>query len=255
VSVLDQLPPRQRLELVLASLCRYLPGQLTGIIDEHRFSDIRSLLMRLADPSWAVEAAAAMSEPEAAWMAEALWHRWAQLGQPVLDPAVRLGLPDEVWIGERPVRVPIRLVVLGMDVGWTVRWRGSVLEGEPPILFAEPPRSGVWLSQVQVELNGTSQGQPRQLFLRAEVRLRRPAIIFDDSRTCLAIRDQDGVPAGRVQVVIGEVARESSLEGLLVTEQPFPAGARVWIAGIAMGRVPRVAAPLDEPTVEILRQR
>ncbi|MDG1484519.1 MAG: hypothetical protein P8R54_33340 [Myxococcota bacterium] len=252
---LDQLPPRQRLELVLASLCRHLPGQLGGILDDHRFNDTRSPLMRLSDPRWAVEAAAAMSEPEAAWMAEVLWQRWAQLGQPVLEPTARLGLPDEVWIGEHPVRVPVRLVVLGMDAGWTVRWRGSVLDGDPPILFAEPPRSEVWLSQVQVELNGTSQGQPRQLFLRAEVRLRRPAIVFDDSRTCLAIRDQDGVPAGRVQVVIGEVARESSREGLLVTEQPFPAGARVWIAGIAMGRVPHAIAPLDEPTVEIFRRR
>jgi len=255
VSLLGQLPPRQRLELVLASICRHLPGQLGGILDDPRFNDTRSPIMRLADPRWAVKAAAAMSEPEAAWMAEALWNRWAQLGQPVLEPTARLELPDEVWIGEHPVRVPVRLVVLGMDAGWTVRWRGSVLDGDPPILFAEPPRSGVWLSQVQVELSGTSQGQPRQLLRRAEVRLRRPAIIFDDSRTCLAIRDQDGVPSGRVQVVIGEVARESSREGLLVTERPFPAGARVWIAGIAMGRVPRVTAPLDEPTVEILRRR
>jgi hypothetical protein len=253
MSVLALLPPRQQLELVLASICRHLPGQLGVLIDDSRFDDARSPFMRLADPRWAVEAAAAMSEAEAAWMAEELWRRWARIGRPMLEPTARLGIPDEVWVGDRPVRVPIQLVVLGMDEGWTARWRGSALAGDPPILLAEPPRKGAWLSRVQVDITGTVQGQPRQLSLSSEVRLRRPAIIFDDSRTCLAIRDQDGVPAGAVRVQIGDMEQESSGDGLLVTERPFPEGARVWIAGIAMGRVPRSPLLLDEPTVEIPR--
>ncbi|MFT5683806.1 MAG: hypothetical protein ACI8RZ_004738 [Myxococcota bacterium] len=255
MSTLAQLPPRQRLELVLASLCRHLPGQLGGLIDDRRFNDTRSPFMRLADPRWVVEAAAAMSEPEAAWMAEELWSRWSRIGRPMLEPTARLGLPDEVWVGDRPARVPIQLVVLGMDDGWIAQWRGSALDGDPPILLAEPPRSGAWLSRVQVDITGTVQDQPRQLSLSAEVRLRRPAIIFDDSRTCLAIRDQDGLPAGGVRVVIGDVELEANRQGLLVTDRPFPTGARVWIAGIAMGRVPRSPTPLDEPTVEIPRRR
>ena len=250
---LSMLPPRHRLELVLASLCRNLPGQLGVLIDDHRFNDARNPLMRLADSRWAAEAASSMSEEEAGWLADQLWSRWQRIGQPTLEPTARLVIPEEVWVGERPVRKPIQLVVLGMEDGWRVRWQGPVIASKPPILLAEPPRSGAWVSRVQVEISGTVQGRPRQLSLHAEVRLRRPVILFDDNQTCLAIRDQDGLPAGTVSVQIGDVEYQTSPEGLVFSQLPFPTGARVWVAGISMGSVPRPTLLLDEPTVEVTR--
>ena len=253
MSVLAVLPPRQRLELVLASLCRHLPGQLGVLLDDARFNDARNPLMRLADPRWAAEASAAMTAEEAAWMAEELWGCWSRIGHPTLEPLARLILPDEVWVHNKPVRVPIQLVVLGLDPGWRVQWTGSVIAGDPPILLVDPPRSGAQQSRIQVDVIGAIQGQQRQISLQTEVLLRCPHILFDDSRTCLAIRDQDGLPAGAVRVQIGDTEFEANHEGLLLTAVPFPAGARVWVAGIAMGRVPKTSGVLDEPTVEIPR--
>ena len=82
MSRLDALSPRQRLQLILTALCRRLPTQVGELLDASRFAEARGALLRLADPRWAGEATAAMTEEEADWLARELWHRWASVGTP-----------------------------------------------------------------------------------------------------------------------------------------------------------------------------
>lgn len=253
MSTLDTIPPRQRLQLVLAALCRRLPSQVGGLLDAPRFVEDRAALLRLVDPRWAGRAAAAMSPEEAAWLAGLLWERWGGIGQPALEPTALLDLPDSVWVGGAPVRIPLELMVLGVDDGWTVRWSGPVINASPPLLLIEPPRPGApWHATVQATVLARLQGRPIELVVSGEVQLRRPSVAFTASRRSLTVLDQAGQPAAGVRVQIGERELETDARGRARSRQTFPPRAPVRVAGFLVGRVP-LADDLDEPTIEMKR--
>lgn len=252
---LDALPPRQRLELVLTALCRRLPAQLGALLDAGRFTEDRSALLRLADPRWAQQAAAEMAEAEAAWLAEHLWEQWGRVGQPALEPAALLSLPREVWVGAAPIRVPMELHVLGVEEGWGVRWSGPVIGASPPMLLIEPPRTGApWVAPVQATVSARVDGRPVELVAAGEIRLRRPAVEFDDARRRLVVHDQAGRAAGAVRVQIGDVELITDAGGAAGGERAFPSRAPIRVEGFLVGRVPPPDDNLDEPTVEIPRR-
>ncbi|MFT4976544.1 MAG: hypothetical protein ACI8S6_002449 [Myxococcota bacterium] len=257
MSGLSALPPRQRLSLILSALCRRLPVHVGSLLDAPRFSEARSALLRLADPRRADAAMDSMSDAEAAWLAEVLWSRWASIGQPALDPMVLVIAPAEIWVGASPVRVPVDLVVLGVEDGWSVRWSGPVIGSSPPVLIIEPPRTGApWQATVEAAVRARIGERTVELSARHELKLRRPSVTFDTTRRRVTVRDQSGTAASGVRVQIGDAELETVVDGTARVRTAFPPHAPVRVEGFLVGRVPPPGdTGLDEPTVEMKRRR
>jgi hypothetical protein len=194
-----------------------------------------------------------MSEEEADWLARELWRRWSSMGDPVLDPAAFLTIPEEIWIGSAPVRLPFELIVIGVDDGWTVSWSGPVIGTTPPVLLIEPPRHGMpWRAAIQASVSARLNQQPLELGVSGEIRIRRPAISFRGDRR-LVVRDQSGQPAAQVRVQVGELELETCTTGMAQMARPFPVNAPVRVEGFLVGRVPLGDPALEEPTLETRR--
>jgi hypothetical protein len=234
------LPPRARLAHVLQSLTTTLPGQMIGLLDAPRFAEGAGALGRLADPARAREAADAMTEEEAAWMADRLLERWARIAPVVLEPAVFVIAPAEVWLADRPARVPVSLSTIGVDDDWEAVWTGSVIPGPPgktSVLSAPPPDGDAPVDAVvRARVRARANGQRCVLVAEARVRLRRPKVTVSDDGLRLVVTDHAGRPAVGVRVEIGEQMVTSGPGGLVELSRAPSPGATVRVEGITVGR-------------------
>ncbi len=121
-------PAHRDLRRVVASLAAHLAEQVDGMLTDDRFAAGREALERLGDADQARDLGA-VDPREAAWLAEELRHRWAAIGDVLLDPVAWMDAPDAVD-GEEAVRLTVR--VDGLEPGWTVAWSGATPDENHP---------------------------------------------------------------------------------------------------------------------------
>lgn len=237
---MSELPPRARLAHVVRSLAKSLPGQTGTMLDAPRFAEGRDALARLA--STAERAAQAMTELEAAHLAELLLARWSDIGEPVLEPVAAIVAPEEIWVGERARRVELALATSGVDDDWEVVWEGINIEAAPArtaVLVAKPPEGDAAASaHVRARVRARATGGARVLLVaEAAVRLRRPIVIASDDARRVVVRDHTGEPAVGVAIEIGEQRATSGAGGLVELAAPIEPDAQVRVHGVAAGRI------------------
>lgn len=234
------IPPRARLVHLVRSLAAALPGQVGGLLDAPRFAAGRDALLRLADT--AGEAASAMEPDEAAWLADTLLTRWAQIADPVLEPFAALLAPDELWIGDGPVRAPITVATEGVDDDWEAVWEGAVLPTPPAqtaVLAVEPlAADGRATATVRARVRARARAGARCLLVaETTIALRRPAVVLGDDGRRVVVRDQAGDPAVGVDLQIGAMRLTTGPGGLAELPRPAEPGAAIVVQGIPTGKV------------------
>ena len=141
---MSELPPRQRLARIVRELVRQLPGQMAGLLDDARFDGGRAALTRLGNESTLDATVASLAPDEAERLADRLLARWQLLAPVALEPAAAIDAPDEVWVGDAPVRVELTVRVVDADPGWEVVWDGATAGPDPAhaVATAAPPGEG-----------------------------------------------------------------------------------------------------------------
>jgi hypothetical protein len=220
---------------VLRALARHLPEQLAGLVEHRRFDAGRASLARFADAAHVEEAVAAMSPEEAAWLAELLLGRWREIGVVRLDPEVAILAPSEVWIGAEPLRVPVELLVVGVEPGWEVVWEGvASSDGGRAILVAEPEAAKV---TCRAHVRARDASGRVALGAVARIAVRRPSVIVHEDRRRFVVVDQAGAPAVDVVLRIGDAEHRTGPGGLVELAQPAARGVPLRVQGFAAGRV------------------
>lgn len=240
---MNELPPRARLTRVVSALARHLPGELPVLLGGARFERERAVLQRLAVDAHVRAAAEALSDPEAAWLAELLLERWADIGTVQLEPIVAIVAPREVWLGDEPLRCTARVAVDGVEPGWRARWDGERVDDDQrhaPELTLELRPGRERARDVTLHLSVEARhGSTRLLLIdQAQIRVRTPLLVISDDRRQLLIRDQHERPAAHVPVEIAGSAHHTSAQGVVQLPEPAPAGAEVRVAGVFAAHVP-----------------
>jgi len=234
------LPPRARLAHVVRSLAAALPAQVGTMLDAPRFAEGRELLRSVA--SHADRTAAALSVEEAEHLASVLLDRWRAIAEPVLEPAVAIVAPDEIWLADRATRVEITLATWGLEDDWEAVWEGSVVEStvaRGALLVAAPPEGDAPASAfVRARVRARALGGARLLLIaEAAVRLRRPVVLASDDARRLIVRDHTGSPAIGVHVEAGEQRAVSAEGGLVEFPEPLVADVSLRVEGALAGRL------------------
>lgn len=226
---MNPLPPRAFLRHVIRSLTTKLPAQMAGLLEAPRFAEGAAALARLGDEAHARSGAEAMTPEEASWMADRLFERWARIADAALDPAVFVVAPEELWMGDRAVQVPVSLSTLGIDDDWEAVWEGSVLPGPPGktcTLLASPPAGEAAAEAVvRARVRARASGQRCVLLAEARVKLRRPRVTVSEDGRKLLVADQAGRPAVGARVEIGDQVMTSGAGGLVELEKGIIADA------------------------------
>lgn len=230
------LPPRARLGRVLSSLLRHLPEQLPATLFS-RFEAGTAAMDRLRAEGAVDNLVATLPEAEALWLAEELEARWDRVAGLSLDPVCWLVLPEQLWVGERPVERRLTVGIEGLDSVAEVLWEDPIVgEGSTGVLTVDPVRGDdVPQQKVAVRVWGRQGEQRVVLRAVARLRLRRPVPILSGLR--LIIRDQSGKSAGRVRVVVGAEAGHTDEEGVLELQERPEAGTPVLVEGVMAGRL------------------
>lgn len=239
---MNALPPRQRLGHLVRSLAKYLPGQLDGLLEHARFKDGAAALQRLAEPAHAETALARMSPEEAGWLADLLTERWSWIADIQLDPEVAIVVPEELWMGAEPIRLPLSLAAVGLDEGFEAIWEGAVLPGPPSskaTLLAKPPEGKApAVARIRAQVRASVKGQRCVLIAQAQVVLRRPSVVVSEDRRRLLAQDHTGRPAVGCRLEIGLNVHLTGAGGLVELEVPAPSGVSLKLEGIPAGRIP-----------------
>lgn len=241
---MSELPPRARLARVASALAKRLPEALAPLLDAPRFDAERPALTRLAEPDHARAAAAAMSEPEAAWLADLLLERWSVLSHVSLDPLAAIVAPEQVWIGNTPVKLTLQVAVDGLEPGWRARWDGDRIDDQnrhASELSLELPRvSGAPPSDlaVRVAVEGRAGGSRVLLIDQRLISVRVPLLVISDDRLQVLIRDQLERPAPNVRVSLAGAEHRTDAHGVVRLERPAEPGTEIHVEGVTAGRVP-----------------
>ncbi|MHA7630331.1 hypothetical protein [Corallococcus sp. M7] len=239
---MSTLPPRQRLGHLVRSLAKSLPGQLDGLLKNARFEDGAGALQRLSDPAHVEKALARMSPEEASWLADLLTERWSWIADVQLEPEIAIVVPEEIWLGAEPIRVPLSLAAVGLDEGFEAVWEGSVLPGPPAptaTLLARPPEGKApGVARIRAQVRASVNGQRCVLIAQAQVALRRPSVVVSDDRRRLLAQDHAGRPAVGCRLEIGPDVHVTGAGGLVELEVPAPSGVSLKLQGIPAGRIP-----------------
>jgi hypothetical protein len=236
--VVNDFPPRDYLAHVAGAIARRLANDYEELLATERFTEEAALLERLRRPEHVSEGVAYMEPAEAGWLAERLLARWARVADVELGPAVAIVGPDQVWLGDEPQVVTLRLATLGIEDGWDTEWMGDVSvaeDGRSAELKLYPPdgRAPSTLS-VGVRLIGRVGDERRVLSALRSLRLRRPVVTLDESRRQLDLRDQSGEPGARVELEVAGETFASDETGSLMLPQPLPEGASLRVGGVAV---------------------
>lgn len=235
---MTSLPPRQQVQQIVASLRRRLPGQIEGLLDHPRFTAGREALARLDDDAVAA-ATAAMPPEEAAAIAAALLERWAALADVELEPYAAIVAPDEVWIGQRPVVVPLSIEAGDGVTADEVAWDGATSVSPTTASITVQPPTGdrpVHLA-IRAHVRGRTAAGRCILVASARIIIRQPRVILGDDHRRLITTDHTGRPAVGVVVDIGGVKLVTGPGGAIELEQRAPAGAPITVAGVAAGKI------------------
>lgn len=232
------LPPRQQVQQLVASLRRRLPGQLEGLLDHPRFAAGREALARLDDEAVAA-AVAAMPPEEAEAIAAALRERWAALAELELEPTAAIVAPDEVWLGHRPVAIPLSIEV---DDGVTVdevAWDGATAQSRTTAsITAQPPADDrPALLAIRAHVRARTTAARTILVATARITLRQPRILLGDDHRRLIVTDHTCRPALGVVVEIGAARYVTGAGGAIELDARAPTGATITVAGIPAGKV------------------
>lgn len=237
---MSDLPPRARLAHLLRSLATKLPAEIGPLLDAPRFAQGKTTLQKFADPTAAGAAAASMTPEEAGWMADLLLHRWSFLGDVTVDPAAAILAPEDLWIGDRELRLPLEIATLGIEDDWHAVWEGAVVEpgGPTGVLLARPPEGDApAAARVLVRLRARAKGGSRcVLVAEATVRLRRPRIVASDDGRRLLVHDHTGLPGVGVAVEIGEQRSFTAAGGLIELPSEPAKDTVVRVEGVIAGR-------------------
>jgi hypothetical protein len=230
------MPPRQRLGRVVRALAHHLPSQLPDLLAHRRFTDGAAALARLAATEHLDAALAAITDDEAAWLADLLLERWGRVAEPALAPEAAIVAPAEVWIGRQPVTVELALVVDGTDSGWDAEWDGATQGADPghATILLDPGQS---IAAVRAHVRARAAGQRLALGAAATIEVRRPKVTVRDDRRRFLVTDQADRPALGVTLAIGDAEYATGPGGLVEIESAAPAGASLRVEGIAVGRI------------------
>lgn len=237
---MSELPPRRHLARVVRALARHLPGQMAGLLEHARFAGGRAALGRLSADA-AVEAAiAAVSPEEAADLAGLLVARWAQIGVVALDPDAAIVGPDELWLGDAPVRVALELQVVDAEPGWEAVWDGAAAGPDPAraVAVASPPGDEPAVLAVRAHVRARTAAGRGALVATARIALRRPRVIVADDRRRVIATDQAGRPAVGVRLAIGGEVHLTGPGGLVELAEPAAPDLPVRVEDILAGRIP-----------------
>lgn len=230
------MPPRARLGRVVRALAHHLPAQLPDLLAHRRFADGAAALARLSAADHLQAALGAMSDEEAAWLADRLLERWSRVADPALAPEAAIAAPAEVWIGREPVTVDLVLVVDGAEPGWDVEWDGAAPGAEPgrATVVLDP---GQGAAAVRAHVRARAAGQRLALGAAATIEVRRPKVTVRDDRRRFVVTDQADRPAVGVVLCVGDAEHVTGAGGLVELGAAAPAGAPLRVEGIAVGRI------------------
>lgn len=232
------LPPRQQVQQIVASLRRRLPGQLEGLLEHPRFAAGREALARLDDEAVAA-AVAAMSPEEAEAIAAALLERWSALAEVELEPTAAIVAPDEVWIGHRPVAIPLSIEVGDGITVDEVAWDGAASQScTTASITAQPPADDrPAILSVRAHVRARTTTARTILVATARITIRQPRILLSDDHRRLLASDHAGRPALGVVVEIGGIKHITGAGGAIELDTRAPTGAAITVAGIPAGKV------------------
>lgn len=235
-------PPRARLQAVLAGLARHLPESHAVLVEAPELSDGRAALAALGDADMRDRVAAALTEGEAGWMADRIVRNWSRIGGVRIEPAACLVGPEDVWVPGLTATVSLSVAVTGLAPGWTVRWPDGAQVGadgvSAEIQVATPPGTTAAAHNASVRVIGriadtTEAGGRREvLAARHTIALRRPIVSIGDGGRAIIVRDQAGLPAAGLRLVVGETEATLPEDGVLALEPPLGPGATVNIGGV-----------------------
>jgi hypothetical protein len=239
----NQLPPRARLTRLASALGKHLPIDLATLIDATHFDAERPALLRLADPAHARAAAEAMTEPEAAWLAELLHTRWAAIAKVELDPIAAICAPEQIWLGSAPASIDIGLAVDGIEPNWRARWDGPLIpetqrEARSLTLELRPTEHPPADVSLHVSIDARAAGARILLTDSARVPIRVPQLILAQNRRQLLVRDQRERPAANTRVTIANVQKQTDGQGMLQLDQPLPPGVEIRVEEALAGCIP-----------------
>lgn len=166
-------PPRARLLRVLRALAEALPEQMEGLLEAPRFADGREALARLGDRAHAARAVEAMTDDEAAALADRLQARWQRIAVPVESKDAAIVAPAEIWIEDEPVRFEVEVVAEGVDDDWEAVWDGPVEPGPPSRRAAVTAQPGAGSVVVRAHVRARARGERCILLAEATIAVRR----------------------------------------------------------------------------------
>jgi predicted NBD/HSP70 family sugar kinase len=231
------LPPRAHLDQVVRSLVRHLPDQLAGLLSHGRFTDGAAAMGRLGDDAEWPALLAALGDDEAAWLAEVILERWSALADVVLDPVAAIVAPPEVWIGGEPVRIPVRVSVVGAEPGWETAWDGAAaIDAARAVAVAAP---GVASVVCRAHVRARTAAGRTALTAVARIAVRQPSVSVREDLRRFVVSDQTGAPGVGVTLRIGERDHVTGPGGLVELDEPAARGAALRVEGVLAGRIGR----------------